>query len=115
MINLTRMDMSTIFLARTRMLDIKNNFKNKYKNNMKCRACNETIETQTHVLEECKAIHPNPLTKIRPEHYFGENTETLKSAASNIRRCLEVLEDEEKLTVRPKGTLQPGDVHLETL
>ena len=38
------------------MLDVKNNFRNK-NNDTLCRACGDVEETQTHVLEECRAIH----------------------------------------------------------
>ena len=41
---LKRMEASTIFKARTRMLDVQNNFRGKYKDNT-CRKCTETIES----------------------------------------------------------------------
>ena len=43
-----------IFLIRNRMLDIKNNFKNRY-DNLLCIACKEVEETQEHLLA-CKAL-----------------------------------------------------------
>ena len=49
---MTRTQASTIFKARTRMLDIKQNYKNKYPNPI-CRMCNIEPETQTHILEKC--------------------------------------------------------------
>ena len=41
---INRIEASTIFKSRARMLDIKNNYNNKYKD-MKCRACGEIDET----------------------------------------------------------------------
>ena len=58
---LTRMEASTIFKARTRMLDVKNNYRGKH-NNVTCRKCGETTETQEHILDECKGIHTNNTT-----------------------------------------------------
>ena len=46
------------------MLDVKNNFRNKY-NNIICRACGVVEETltQSHILEECRVIHLQQDTK----------------------------------------------------
>ena len=54
---LTRKQASTIFKARTRMVKVKGNYKNGY-HDLSCRACKHPCETQTHVLQECKALHP---------------------------------------------------------
>ena len=100
------MDASSIFQARTRMLEIKSNFKKKYENDMLCRACGTDVETQRHVFEECKKIHEDGSTKIRSDDYFSDDTETLKKAANNIQRSLQVLEKQGKeQTARPQGTL----------
>ena len=48
---LNRYQVSTIFKAITRMLDIKHNFRGKYSDNI-CRGCGTTEETQEHVLNE---------------------------------------------------------------
>ena len=54
---LTRRQVSTIFRARSRMLNIKGNMKSHYKNKttgrfeIQCRACNQQDETQPHILE----------------------------------------------------------------
>ena len=55
---LNRMETSIIFKTRTRMLDIKANFKNKYQQ-QKCRMCNEPIETQEHILDTCPQTKQN--------------------------------------------------------
>ena len=64
---LKRMEASTIFKARPRMLDVKNNFRGKYKDT-KCRKCTETVESQEHVLETCTGIHDDDTTKIKIRH-----------------------------------------------
>ena len=61
---MSRENASTIFKARTRMIDIKNNFRNKY-NDLLCRVCNKADETQEHVLENCPVIHQTKDTKLR--------------------------------------------------
>ena len=45
-----------IFMARTRMIKVKTNYKNMYTNTI-CRGCGLKEETQQHVLEECTSIH----------------------------------------------------------
>ena len=60
---LTREYVSTVVKIRTRMLDIKNNFRNKYNSSLTCRLCKTCIETQTYILEEC-----NSLDIIRKQH-----------------------------------------------
>ena len=54
---LTGQQASNIFKARTRMLPVKNNYRNKYRN-LTCRACGVPVETQKHVLEDCEILHP---------------------------------------------------------
>ena len=40
------------------MIKVKANYKNGFPDQT-CRACNDQAETQNHVLNECKMIHPN--------------------------------------------------------
>jgi hypothetical protein len=63
MTKLTRIEASTIFKARTRMLDVKNNYRNKYRD-LVCRGCGKQDETQQHVLEECETIHQNNTIQV---------------------------------------------------
>ena len=86
--DLSREKASIIFKARTRMIDIKNNFRNKY-NDLICRACGETTETQEHVLEGCPAIHPTEHTKVRHQDLFSGEPEELKDTAKKIREVLD--------------------------
>ena len=60
---LNRNQASTIFKLRTRMMKVKRNYKNAY-NNLTCRGCNATEETQEHILEECPGIHSSEASKI---------------------------------------------------
>ena len=87
---LKRMEASTIFKARTRMLDVKNNFRGKYKDT-KCRKCTETIESQEHVLETCTGIHDDDTTKINTNDIFDSNPTNLKTTAKQLTKILEKL------------------------
>lgn len=59
---LTRKQTSALFKARTRMLDVKNNFRGKYPDTER-RMCKREIETQKHILEECSAMHTSDESK----------------------------------------------------
>ena len=87
---LKRTEASTIFKARTRMLDVKNNFKGKYKDT-KCRKCTETVESQEHVLETCTGIHDDDTTKITINDIFDSNPNNLKTTAKQITKILDKL------------------------
>ena len=88
---LTRNEASIIFRTRTRMIDIKGNYKNKYKNNMTCRACGQEAETQIHVLQECATLHQTDESKITQTDIFTENTTKLKDTASKIKTTIDKL------------------------
>ena len=103
---LNRYQVSTIFKARTRMLDVKNNFRGKYKDNI-CRGCGTTEETQEHVLNECTGIHYNQESKVQLQEIFDENTEQLKGKAEKIDHIMTRLT---KSGVVPKEVMQPGDL-----
>ena len=89
---LKRMEASTIFKARTRMLDVKNNFRGKYKDT-KCRKCTETIESQEHVLETCTGIHDDDTTKINTNDIFDSNPTNLKTTAKQLTKILDKLKN----------------------
>ncbi len=74
---LTRHEVSTIFKARTRMIDVKNNFRGKYKDTT-CRMCKNQLENQEHVLTECHNIHKDNTTKIYTNDIFEEDPNKLK-------------------------------------
>ena len=85
---LTRKECNTIFRARTRMSEVKNNFKTKYQDNT-CRACKTTTETQEHVLNECQILHPTSESKVTSQDIFNEDTESLRNTAKKIKETLE--------------------------
>ena len=110
---LNRRETSLIFKARTRMLDIKNNFRGKYKDT-KCRNCNQTTETQEHILEECKEGDHITL-RVRKWEIFTDNVIILKNSARKINIIMENLEKyhQNRRTTRtsaapPNGVEQPG-------
>ena len=80
---MTRMETSTIFKARTRMLDIKENFRGKYQHD-RCRGCNAETETQDHILNICKALHIEENSKVTTAKIFTANLEVMKKYARNI-------------------------------
>ena len=85
---LTRNQTSIIFKARTRMLNVKSNYKNG-NDSLNCRLCGKSEETQNHILEECNMIDMEE--KITKEMIFSEETEILKKAAQCIQRRMDKL------------------------
>ena len=79
MLALTRKQASTIFKARTRMLKVKGNYKNGFKD-LKCRACKNAQETQMHVIYECEKIHPEGTTSLTPNEIMiaGHDNEIIR-------------------------------------
>lgn len=92
---LTRKEASNIFKARTRMLDVKDNFRNKYQN-LACRACNAADETQQHVLEECEVLHLTGECKAFKEDIFQTHEDKLTTTAANIQNIMNQLENQAK-------------------
>ena len=91
MMEMTRKQVSTIFKAKTRMLDVKNNFRNKYAN-LTCRACKVSNETQEHVLNECQILHTNDMLKVSSREIAAEDLETLREASGKIEKIMTKLE-----------------------
>ena len=87
---LTRTQASTLFRARTRMLQMKNNFRNAHKE-LTCRACKDAPETQQHILEECTAIHRNEDSKVTNYEIFSNNINDNRQAATKIRNIINKL------------------------
>ena len=81
----TRIEASTIIAARTRMIDVKGNYKNKYKET-KCRWCKIVDETQEHFLEECTEVDRTNIGKIGIEELFEECPNKLKETAKKIMK-----------------------------
>ena len=100
---LTRQQASTIFKARTRMLPVKNNYRNKYRNHT-CRACGEPMETQKHVLEDCEVLHLVGEYKVYNKEIFSDNPNKLRTTATNIQNIMDQLNNiaENEVTTTPK-------------
>ncbi len=104
---LTRYEASTIFKARTRMLDVKNNFRGKYLNN-KCRGCGKEDETQRHVLEECEEIRKKSGVAVTNEEIFEEEAELLKEVSKKIMKIME------RITSVACENVRPGELGTHT-
>ena len=74
-------EVQTIFKLRSRMTNVKTNFRGKY-DNFECELCNEEDENQKHMLE-CKEI----MKKIKVEVKIPEYDELFKG---NVREQLEI-------------------------
>ena len=84
-------DSKFTFLIRTRMLDIKNNFENKYKD-QNCIACEKETETQEHILK-CKKLSDGNLligTLPKYEDIFGTNMEKISTISSIMKSCYSI-------------------------
>ena len=90
MSKLSRKKASIIFKARTRMLDIKDNFRNKHRTDI-CRKCGTEKETQKHVLEDCPDIHTGEDTKVSKDDIFTDNTDKLRQTADKIEKIIQTL------------------------
>ena len=93
MLKLTRKQTHTIFTSRTRMMRVKGNYKNGYPNQT-CRACKSEPESQTHVLEECTALHPrtptanrNPEKEIPNKDNANDKSDTKNKIDNDITSC----------------------------
>ena len=75
------------------------NYKNKYKTDMKCRACGKKqTESQSHILRECESLHQNETSKITEAAITTEDTDTLKETATKIEEIMR------RLIADPPGT-----------
>ena len=87
---LTRKQTSLIFKARSRMLKVKCNYKNGFQD-LTCRLCKMGEETQSHILEECQAMHPNNSNKVPKHQLFNEDTDALRQIAKKLESITEKL------------------------
>ena len=98
MMKLGRFQASTIFKARSRMLDFKANFKGKYKDD-KCRFCRIKEETQDHVFFECQSSPITPEGSFTIDDLFRDHdTMKLRKIARTIDKIIDKL-DEISLTL----------------
>ena len=68
------------------MLQVKQNYKNKYKD-LVCRGCGQEEETQDHILQECIQIHEDEHTKTTINELFNNSlsTEELQKLAKKLQ------------------------------
>ena len=78
---LNRQEVRAIFMARTRMIQCKRNYKNKYPNMTCGGGGGHTEETQNHILEECIRIHETNNTKVTTLEIFSEDTGVNRTTA----------------------------------
>ena len=88
---LNRQDVSLIFKTRNRMLEIKDNYRNKYEN-LTCRLCKQNEETQKHILEECDEIKKEKL-QIHKYTLFSRSKYIQQDNAEKIRKIVKKLQD----------------------
>ena len=79
-----------IFMARTRMIKVKTNYKNMYTNTI-CRGCGLKEETQQHVLEECTSIHTQDNLKTPTNQLFSNDPTTTKPTANKLTTLLKTI------------------------
>ena len=85
---LTRSEASTIFKLRTRMTNVKSNYKNKHSNNLKCDRCSKENEDEQHLFERCdqlKLLQQKYKIKNFEEVFQSTEIERLKQIASFIK------------------------------
>ena len=72
---LTTREKKLLFSLRTRSIDVKRNYKNKFKFNMSCSLCRDDSqeETETHLLECSKIITKINTKDVKYEDIFSEN------------------------------------------
>ena len=74
--NLSINEKKVLFSLRTRMIDVKTNYKNKYLFNMQCRLCDEKNEEES----ENHLINCNKIM----QHYPGSTVDLLNAKYENI-------------------------------
>ena len=70
------------------MLNVKDNYRNRYKNSLECRACGQANETQPHILRECQILHAKGESEILTTDIFTENPTSLKATVKKLERLL---------------------------
>ena len=66
----------TIFKARTRLLQVRNNYWVAYENNT-CSMCKSSVEIQKHILCDCPQIHNTRITKVNNDEILSQNVRIL--------------------------------------
>ena len=88
-----------LFKFRTRMFNVRNNFRNHYKTNLLCPLCSEEEDSQEHLLK-CKIIVEElNWNEYRYQDVFSEDPDVLLNIAKVLKRAIKIREDkEDKIT-----------------
>ena len=79
-----------IFMARTRMIKVKTNYKNMYTNTI-CRGCGLKEETQQHVLEECTSIHTQDNLITTTSQLFSNDPTKTKPTSNKLTTLINTI------------------------
>lgn len=90
MSKLGRDQASLIFKCRTRMLEVKNNFRGMHRD-LLCRVCKQNEETQKHVLEECEIIHITNENIVTNTDVFSNDSTVLAGTATKVKKVMTLL------------------------
>ena len=90
-VKINQNEIQTIFKLRSRVIDVKQNFRGKYEN-LECRSCKSEEESQKHVYEcwNIKENNENERKMIEYENIFGENSKNQAEIAKNFLAILEI-------------------------
>ena len=84
-----------LFKFRTRMFNVRNNFRNQYRTNLLCPLCNENEDSQEHLLE-CKIITEElGSVQCQYEDIFSKDPECLLKIAEVLKKAIKVRIDKE--------------------
>ena len=82
---------NTLFKMRTRMFDVRNNFRNMYASDAKCPLCQEGCDTQEHLLK-CETLleaYGKPVL-VEYEDIFSKNTDALLKVTITLNELIEM-------------------------
>ena len=91
-VDLTIKEKAFIFEARSRMMDIRDNFKNG-KSDLLCRACNVEVEDQPHLLRCTKLVENGEIVQDIPNYsdLFGEDAVKIAAVSRILQRKFTLL------------------------
>ena len=94
-VTINQEEVQTIFKMRSRMTDVKTNFRGKY-DSFECELCNEEDENQKHMIE-CREILKHKKTNIKPPDFDELFKGNFKKQLEIAQTFLESMKIKEKL------------------
>ena len=77
-----------LFRARTRMLEVKNNFKNSFDDDIHlCPLCESDEDTQEHLLK-CEMMIDDLDANLNYDDIFGQNTKKQRKTVENLQKAM---------------------------